>query len=77
MVEQTRTKRKTNIFNLEGNVYAFDSTTIVYVLKYFGGLSFANIKEVSRYTPYMTMNQNLTAFSIEVIIASRVCIRLI
>ena len=28
MVEQARTKRKTNIFNLGGNVYAFDSTTI-------------------------------------------------
>lgn len=26
MVEQARTKRKTNIFNLGGNVYAFDST---------------------------------------------------
>lgn len=28
MVEQAGTKRKTNIFNLGGNVYAFDSTTI-------------------------------------------------
>ena len=28
MVEQARTKRKTNIFNIGGNVYAFDSTTI-------------------------------------------------
>ncbi len=28
MIEQARTKRKTSIFNLGGNVYAFDSTTI-------------------------------------------------
>ncbi|WP_080903924.1 IS4 family transposase [Parabacteroides sp. Marseille-P3160] len=28
MVEQARTKRRTAIFNLGGNVYAFDSTTI-------------------------------------------------
>ncbi len=28
MVEQARTKRKTDIFKLGGNVYAFDSTTI-------------------------------------------------
>jgi len=35
MVEQARTKRKTNIFNLEGNVYAFDSTTIDLCLEVF------------------------------------------
>jgi hypothetical protein len=28
MVEQARRKRKTNIFKLNGNIYAFDSTTI-------------------------------------------------
>lgn len=35
MIEQARTKRKTNIFNLGGNVYAFDSTTIELCLSVF------------------------------------------
>ena len=35
MVERARTKRKTNIFNLEGNVYVFDSTTIDLCLEVF------------------------------------------
>jgi len=44
MVEQTRTKRKTNIFNLEGNVYAFDSTTIDLCLEVFGWVKFRKHK---------------------------------
>ena len=53
MVEQARTKRKTNIFNLGGNVYAFDSTTIDLCIDVFWWAKFRkHIKVVSRYTPY-------------------------
>ena len=44
MVEQARTKRKTNIFNLGGNVYAFDSTTIDLCLDVFWWAKFRKHK---------------------------------
>lgn len=44
MVEQARTKRKTNIFNLGGNVYAFDSTTIDLCLEVFWWAKFRKHK---------------------------------
>ena len=44
MVEQARTKRRTNIFNLEGNVYAFDSTTIDLCLEVFWWAKFRKHK---------------------------------
>ena len=36
MVEQARTLRVTKIFNLAGNIYAFDSTTIYETLQILG-----------------------------------------
>jgi transposase len=44
MVEQAQSKRKTNIFNLNGNVYAFDSTTIDLCLAVFWWAKFRKKK---------------------------------
>lgn len=44
MVEQAQKKRKTNIFNLGGNVYAFDSTTIDLCLAVFWWAKFRKKK---------------------------------
>lgn len=44
MVEQARTRRKTNIFNIGGNVYAFDSTTIDLCLEVFWWAKFRKHK---------------------------------
>lgn len=44
MVEQARIKRKTDIFNLGGNVYAFDSTTIDLCLEVFWWAKFRKHK---------------------------------
>lgn len=44
MVEQARFKRKTNIFKLGGNVYAFDSTTIDLCLNVFWWAKFRKRK---------------------------------
>ena len=44
MVEQARTKRKTDIFKLGGNVYAFDSTTIDLCLSVFWWAKFRKKK---------------------------------
>jgi hypothetical protein len=44
MVEQARFKRKTNIFKLGGNVYAFDSTTIGLCLNVFWWAKFRKRK---------------------------------
>lgn len=44
MVEQARTKRKTDIFKLSGNVYAFDSTTIDLCLSVFWWAKFRKRK---------------------------------
>jgi transposase len=44
MVEQARTKRKTDVFKLGGNVYAFDSTTIDLCLNVFWWAKFRKKK---------------------------------
>lgn len=44
MVEQARTKRKTDIFKLGGNIYAFDSTTIGLCLSVFWWAKFRKKK---------------------------------
>ncbi|CAK7055513.1 MAG: IS4 family transposase ISCARN70 [Bacteroides rodentium] len=44
MIEQTRSKRKTEIFNLGGSVYAFDSTTIDLCLSVFDWAGFRKHK---------------------------------
>lgn len=44
MVEQARTKRKTDIFKLGGNIYAFDSTTIDLCLSVFWWAKFRKKK---------------------------------
>lgn len=44
MIEQARTKRKTDIFKLGGNVYAFDSTTIDLCLSVFWWAKFRKKK---------------------------------
>lgn len=44
MVEKARTKRKTDIFKVGGNVYAFDSTTIDLCLNVFWWAKFRKRK---------------------------------
>jgi len=53
LVNEARQKRATNIFKLGGNVYAFDSTTLTYVLLYSGGQNSARRKAVLRCIHYM------------------------
>ena len=53
MISEAREKRKTKIFDIGGNVYALDSTTITYVLQSSGGPSSGRRKEASRFTLYM------------------------
>ena len=50
LVEQARAKRATSIFNLGGNVYAFDSTTIDLCLSVFWWVKFRKTKVVSKFT---------------------------
>ena len=54
LVSEARRKRATDIFKLDGNVYAFDSTTISLCLDVFWWPSSANIRLESRFIPYMT-----------------------
>ena len=63
LVSEARRKRATDIFKLDGNVYAFDSTTISLSLDYSGGLSFASTRAVSRYTPCWTWKLRFRPFS--------------
>ena len=44
LVSEARDKRKTDIFNLDGNVYAFDSTTISLCLEVFWWAKFSKYK---------------------------------
>ena len=44
MIAEARKRRINKIFELDGHVYAFDSTTIDLCLSVLSGLSFANIK---------------------------------
>ena len=46
MMEAARSKRITNIFNLRGHVYAFDSTKFHFACQYSGGQSSARRKAV-------------------------------
>ena len=58
MVEQARFKRKTNIFKLGGNVYAFDSTTIDLCLNVFWWAKFRKRKGgIKVHTLYDIENQ--------------------
>ena len=52
LVSEARKRCCKDIFELGGNVYAFDSTTIDLCLEVFGGQSFERGKAVSRYTHY-------------------------
>jgi Transposase DDE domain. len=65
MVEQARTKRKTNIFNQEGNIYAFDSTTIDLCLEVFWWAKFRKHKGgIKIHTLYDVETQLPTFFHI-------------
>lgn len=50
MINEARKKRVNNIFKLNGNVYAFDSTTIDLCLKRFPSADFRTHKGVSKST---------------------------
>lgn len=51
VVNDAREKRVTDIFNLDGNVYAFDSTTVDLCLSVFWWAAFRKHKEESRSIP--------------------------
>ena len=53
LVSEARRKRATDIFKLDGNVYAFDSTTISLCLDVFWWAKL-NIRVASKYIPCMT-----------------------
>lgn len=54
LVNEARRKRVTDIFKLDGSVYAFDSTTISLCLDVFWWTKFRKHKVELRYIPYMT-----------------------
>lgn len=54
LVNEARAKRKIDIFKVNGNIYAFDSTTIELCLSVFGWAKFRKLKEVLKYIRYMT-----------------------
>lgn len=54
LVSEARRKRMTDIFKLDGNVYAFDSTTISLCLDVFWWAKFRKHKGGSRYIPCWT-----------------------
>lgn len=54
LVSEARRKRATDIFKLDGNVYAFDSTTISLCLDVFWWAKFRKHRVVSRYILCMT-----------------------
>lgn len=62
MVEQARTKRKTNIFNLGGNVYAFDSTTIDLCLDVFWWAKFRKHKGGIKIHPLYDIETQVPTF---------------
>ncbi|WP_240050721.1 transposase [Bacteroides caccae] len=65
MVEQARNKRKTDIFKLGGNVYAFDSTTIDLCLSVFWWAKFRKRKSgIKMHTLYDIETQIPTFFHI-------------
>lgn len=65
MVEQARNKRKTDIFKLGGNVYAFDSTTIDLCLSVFWWAKFRKRKGgIKMHTLYDIETQIPTFFHI-------------
>lgn len=62
MVEQARTKRKTSIFNLGGNVYAFDSTTIDLCLGVFWWAKFRKRKGGIKVHTFYDVKTQIPAF---------------
>lgn len=62
MVEQAQKKRKTNIFNFGGNVYAFDSTTIDLCLVVFWWAKFRKKKRGIKIHTLYDMETHIPAF---------------
>lgn len=62
LVSEAREKRKTNIFDLEGNVYAFDSTTIDLCLAVFWWAKFRKRKGGIKVHTLLDVETQITAF---------------